>query len=626
MKRIRLYAVLTVLVIMLMMLALSFMICRYAMNTENHVRYTGIMNVAAEKIAKTINGMEMNAMNVFDEVEKNMFSPEDVIAALYSKADLNPNVNGYFAAFEPDHFPQKGRWFEPYVHKSDKGNKYVMSQVGSARHDYTKSDWYVRAKDVGVSFWSDPYYYYDGTSISGHYCTFVEPIFDAEKNLLCVCGADMTLEWLAKELKQIDMASKQNDKTSSFLMDQKRDFYTVVLNSDGSCLASPEGKSLSLKYEQALEDLKERRSGMLETSVNGEAVTVYYCPIQNIDWVVAVVVPTKHIQQPVILAGLILLALVMLGMIVVLMVKTNRFIIPTVTVTMLAMMIVTILVCHSVMKAQTKIRYTGVMHVASERINRSLSGLEMNAKNVFDELQKNMESPEAVIKALQSKTNLNPDVKGYFAAFEPDFFPQRGKWFQPYIHKSEDNSQYVVTQLDSMAYDYTKSEMYKRAKAEGKSFWSDPYKYDNDSHLSGNYCSYLTPIYDADGKLVCVCGADLTFEWLEKELRQTDHKAKLDDLMKRFLWNDEPDFHTVVTDHNGSCIASAGTTEAPIKQDEVNLYSGPISHTNWTVAVVVPQHDHLKLLLGIGLIQLAVVVVGTVVVWIILRSTRDDED
>ena len=96
--------------------------------------------------------------------------------------------------------------------------------------------------------------------------------------------------------------------------------------------------------------------------------------------------------------------------------------------------------------------------------------------------------------------------------------------------------------------------------------------------------------------------------------------------MKRFLWNDEPDFHTVVTDHNGSCIASAGTTEAPIKQDEVNLYSGPISHTNWTVAVVVPQHDHLKLLLGIGLILLTVVVVGTVVVWIILRSTRDDED
>jgi hypothetical protein len=86
------------------------------MDAENHARYVGIMNVTSEKIATTISGMEMNAMNVFDEVEKNMESPESVINALKSKAGLNPDAKGYFAAFEPDHFPQKGRWFEPYVH------------------------------------------------------------------------------------------------------------------------------------------------------------------------------------------------------------------------------------------------------------------------------------------------------------------------------------------------------------------------------------------------------------------------------------------------------------------------------------------------------------------------------
>ena len=51
-----------------------------------------------------------------------------------------------------------------------------MSQVGSARHDYTKSNWYVQAEKEMKSFWSEPYYYYDGTSISDHYCTFVQPI------------------------------------------------------------------------------------------------------------------------------------------------------------------------------------------------------------------------------------------------------------------------------------------------------------------------------------------------------------------------------------------------------------------------------------------------------------------
>ena len=259
MKKIKVYILLTVLVTMLMMFSLCFMICQYTMDAENHARYVGIMNVTSEKIATTISGMEMNAMNVFDEVEKNMESPESVINALKSKAGLNPDAKGYFAAFEPDHFPQKGRWFEPYVHQTANGEKYVVSQIGSARHDYTKSEWYVRAQEEGMSFWSDPYYFYDGTSISGRYCTFVEPIFDSEKNPVCVCGAAMTLEWLSKELKQIDNANKQNNQTNSFLSNKDLDFYTVVLNDDGSCIASPEEMSVSITEESTLNDLKQRK-------------------------------------------------------------------------------------------------------------------------------------------------------------------------------------------------------------------------------------------------------------------------------------------------------------------------------------------------------------------------------
>ena len=135
--------------------------------------------------------MEMNAMNEFDEVEKHLDSPESVIAALESKTNLNPEVRGYFAAFEPNYFPQKGQWFEPYVHHTDSSD-FEVSQVGSARHNYHKSAWYVRAKELNTSFWSEPYYYYDGTAMSGHYTTFVKPIFDSKGRLACVCGADMT--------------------------------------------------------------------------------------------------------------------------------------------------------------------------------------------------------------------------------------------------------------------------------------------------------------------------------------------------------------------------------------------------------------------------------------------------
>ena len=301
----------------LLLLLQAIWVCNYYISAEAHARYVGVTNVASEKIAKTISGMEMNAMNVFDEVQKHMDSPEAVVDALMSKTSLNPDVRGYFAAFEPEYFPEKGRWFEPYAHQTDSTHEFEITQVGSARHNYTQSDWYMKAKELKASFWSDPYYYYDGTSISGHYCTFVEPIYDAEGKLACVCGADMTFEWLTKELKQIDLESKQDDLLNLYLFNKDQDFYTVVLNGDGSCLAYPEGQKVAIDDEDVLKDLKQRKSGFKKMTINGENATVYYGPIRNINWVTAVIVPAYEVQKPILMIGLTLFIVMLLGMIII---------------------------------------------------------------------------------------------------------------------------------------------------------------------------------------------------------------------------------------------------------------------------------------------------------------------
>ena len=317
------YVLLTVLAVMIVTLSISIMVCSQAMTAETHMRYLGVMNVASEKIAKTIRGMEMNANNVFDEVEKHMDTPESVIAALESKTSLNPDVRGYFAAFEPDYFQEKGRWFEPYIHHSDT-SEFELTQVGSARHDYTKSDWYVRAKKSGVSFWSDPYYYYDGTNISGHYCTYVKPVFNANGKLACICGADMTFEWLTKELQQIDDQSKMSDMLNILRMSRDFDFYTVVVNSDGSCIAHPEGKNIPFTDENIIRDLAEKKSGIVEMDINGVPSTVYYRPIDYINWSVAVITPKQGVQKPLLILGLCFLATTVLGMTVIWLVSRRK--------------------------------------------------------------------------------------------------------------------------------------------------------------------------------------------------------------------------------------------------------------------------------------------------------------
>jgi hypothetical protein len=303
--------------VLLLMLVVSFLICHYAIMKQAHVGYMGIMNVASEKISKTVSGMEMNAMNVFDEVGKHMDSPESVIAALKSKTSLNPDVKGYFAAFVPNYFPQKGQWFEPYVHQTDSRGGFTVRDVGSASHDYTKSDWYIQALDAKDCFWSDPYFYYDGTGISGRYCTFVKPVFDASGRLACVCGADMTFEWLTNELKRMDDATRRSDMLSKFRMFAGLDFYTVLLDKDGNCIAYPLGRSAPLKDEEVLRNLAAKKSGSIDVTVNGVPSTAYYAPMEHIGWSVAVIVPDHVVWKPLLIVGAILLGVAVFGLLVV---------------------------------------------------------------------------------------------------------------------------------------------------------------------------------------------------------------------------------------------------------------------------------------------------------------------
>ena len=301
-KGIRIKILLTTLAVLLVISGIAYQTCYQMAMMGYNARYAGLMNIAAERLAKTIKGMEMNAMNVFDEVEKHLETPETVVAALESKTSLNPEVRGYFAAFEPNYFPEKGQWYEPYVHHID-NEEFEVRQVGSVRHNYHKSDWYVRAKKEKKCFWSEPYYYYDGTNISGHYTTFVKPIYNNKGSLTCVCGADMTFEWISKELTRIDSELKSNQLLNKYYMQHLGDFYTVVIHKDGSRIAGPDGRVITITDDELLDDFAKKNAGSAEIMINGVPSMIYYGPIERVDWSIAIVVPKQNLHLS--MAGLV---------------------------------------------------------------------------------------------------------------------------------------------------------------------------------------------------------------------------------------------------------------------------------------------------------------------------------
>ena len=94
-------------------------------------------------------------------------------------------------------------------------------------------------------------------------------------------------------------------------------FYTIILDSDGTCIAHPEEKELTIKDEAVLKDLQHRKSGVVDMTIEGEACTVFYGPIEYIDWSVAVIAPKKDILKPMLPIAITLLSMVIIGMIIV---------------------------------------------------------------------------------------------------------------------------------------------------------------------------------------------------------------------------------------------------------------------------------------------------------------------
>jgi hypothetical protein len=120
----------------------------------------------------------------------------------------------------------------------------------------------------------------------------------------------MTFEWLAKELHRIDVEFRNDSLLNRFFLLDESDFYTVVINSDGSCIAHPANKTLVVSEEYVKRDLKQKHCGMAEIDIDDERSIIYYAPIDHVDWSMAVVVANhgSHDWLLVVGAGFLLIA------------------------------------------------------------------------------------------------------------------------------------------------------------------------------------------------------------------------------------------------------------------------------------------------------------------------------
>ena len=150
----------------------------------------------------------------------------------------------------------------------------------------------------------------------------------------------------------------------------------------------------------------------------------------------------------------------------------------------------------------------------SEIVLHTLEEAELSMYENEWSVQQSLAHPDSLFGAVGRMIQSNSSVAGACIAVLPDYYPEKGRLFEPYAHKEE--GRIVVDQIAGPDHDYTLGPYFLQALREEKEFWSDPYDYGTDPVQK--LITYSYPVRDRSGRLAAICGLDIDLTWLSDTL------------------------------------------------------------------------------------------------------------
>ena len=210
-----------------------------ASRLEGELRSKHVISAIEGRLNTIVEVVKTTSRNNLDAVEANLQSPEAVFQTLEKELKLNPHLVGCFAAFEPDYYPEYGRWFEAYAYFAD-STHINTQQIGSQQHDYFNGVWYEKGfnlESAEEGYLTDPYF--DDTVDRRMYCSYVRPIRDAQGRKVGVYGIDLNFNWIYTSIALAERMVKDSEE----IVDDQEDpddgneFFILILDGKGQKFA-----------------------------------------------------------------------------------------------------------------------------------------------------------------------------------------------------------------------------------------------------------------------------------------------------------------------------------------------------------------------------------------------------
>jgi sigma-B regulation protein RsbU (phosphoserine phosphatase) len=156
--------------------------------------------------------------------------------------------------------------------------------------------------------------------------------------------------------------------------------------------------------------------------------------------------------------------------------------------------------------------------IKAQKIKYALKDVESALQNHIDDIQKSLPYPDSLFSVTRRIVERNPSFDGCCIAMIPNYYPEKGRLFQPCSYRDGDT---IDTYLyDVEKYDYTQIAYFYFAVDNDTAYWSEPYLDPDDS--SRTLVTYNFPVHDPSGRVVALLGVDLDAAWLGDVLNAHD--------------------------------------------------------------------------------------------------------
>ena len=315
--------------------------------------YKGYLKIAHQDIRRVLSDVSVGTINSVSEIEEDLDHPDKMYDIMERIVRQTPHIRSCGISFVADYYPQKGRWYCPYAVRGDSG-QMVKRYIGNKHNDYLKAKWFTEALQRDSSYWSKPFF--DSTDSVPLVARLV-PIHDHTGRTVAILGADLSLSWFSTDpirgisyngrdvkvyVNRNPNVDDRSDDNGIQWEDRRWRFFSFnfIIDSDGTFIAHPDSSCVIRDnyFERAKEtadtlddyagrQMVARHSGTILNEeddpthfefFDSETFNVYmfYEPIEETDWSIALAVPRLMLDGSGILLGTVMLVLIAIGLLV----------------------------------------------------------------------------------------------------------------------------------------------------------------------------------------------------------------------------------------------------------------------------------------------------------------------